>query len=191
MSALRNSRGSVKACKKCGATDASFSKDRTRTDGLARWCKLCMATYRAAWITTKDAAARSKMRSDVKRWRESNPEQKRELDRKHRRTEHYKVKQNEYLKQWRPKNRAAVNAQHAYRRVRLINATPPWIDRAQIKAVYYKAEDLSQRYGVPFVVDHIIPIVSDTVCGLHCWHNLQILDEQLNLQKSNTYQTDW
>ena len=40
-------------------------------------------------------------------------------------------------------------------------------------------------------VDHIIPLISDNVCGLHCWDNLQILEEHLNYKKQNKYQSDW
>jgi predicted CoA-binding protein len=42
-------------------------------------------------------------------------------------------------------------------------------------------------------VDHIIPLnpKDQSVCGLHCWANLQILDKSLNLIKGSKYQTDW
>lgn len=43
------------------------------------------------------------------------------------------------------------------------------------------------------VVDHIIPInPRDTsVCGLHCWDNLQLLDRNLNSEKHDNYTKDW
>ena len=40
-------------------------------------------------------------------------------------------------------------------------------------------------------VDHIIPLQSDPVCGLHCWANLQLMSRADNRRKSNTYQQDW
>lgn len=63
-------------------------------------------------------------------------------------------------------------------------AMPVWADRAAIKLVYSKARELG------WTVDHIVPLQSKTVCGLHVWHNLQVMDSQLNKSKSNRYWPD-
>lgn len=50
---------------------------------------------------------------------------------------------------------------------------------------------LGDVYCISFEVDHIIPLISDAVCGLLCWDNLQLLEVTLNASKNNNYQQDW
>jgi 5-methylcytosine-specific restriction endonuclease McrA len=68
------------------------------------------------------------------------------------------------------------------------DATPPWItkeQRAQIKMLYVQARELSKVTGEKYVVDHIIPLRSSAVCGLHVPWNLRVITWQENLKKSN------
>lgn len=51
--------------------------------------------------------------------------------------------------------------------------------------IYRTAEKLTQDTGVMYHVDHIIPINSPLVCGLHTDANLQILTAEENMKKSN------
>lgn len=64
------------------------------------------------------------------------------------------------------------------------NAQPEWADKEAIRLVYKKARELG------FTVDHIVPLQSKIVCGLHVWHNLQVIDAELNKIKSNRYWPD-
>ena len=59
-----------------------------------------------------------------------------------------------------------------------------------ILELYDKSKRLGEITGKVFHVDHIVPIVSDFVCGLHCLSNLQILESTTNLSKSNRYWPD-
>lgn len=65
-------------------------------------------------------------------------------------------------------------------------ATPKWADREAIRAIYKKSKNL----GPLFQVDHIVPIQSKYVCGLHVDNNLRIIEDYLNILKSNNYWED-
>lgn len=62
-------------------------------------------------------------------------------------------------------------------------ATPAWACLATTKEVYNTCPDDHH-------VDHIVPLISDVVCGLH-WHgNLQHLPKGENMSKSNTFDVE-
>ena len=63
------------------------------------------------------------------------------------------------------------------RRKGVVQATPPWADKAAILAIY----DLAR--SVDMHVDHIIPLKGKTVCGLHVETNLRPLPALLNRMK--------
>ena len=69
-------------------------------------------------------------------------------------------------------------------------AWPEWCaTHKDFKRIYDMARVMRKR-GFAVHVDHIIPICSDIVCGLHVPWNLTILTEKENLSKSNTWWPD-
>lgn len=99
-------------------------------------------------------------------------------------------KQSSYGKSWRLANRSRVNARAARHRSELICATPKWADLQAIDDLYFAAIGLRNTVGQPIEVDHIVPLRSKIVCGLHCEANLQLLLVGDNRRKSNTYWPD-
>jgi len=68
------------------------------------------------------------------------------------------------------------------------NATPKWITQEQklaIRQLYLQAMKLTKLTGERYVVDHIVPLISDEVCGLHVPWNLRVITQEENLRKSN------
>lgn len=85
---------------------------------------------------------------------------------------------------WKQRNPGAVNASTAARWAAKQRAMPPWADRNAMAVVY---ADAAAR-GVH--VDHIVPLRSPVVCGLHCEANLQLLSSVENIRKGNRYWPD-
>ena len=112
-------------------------------------------------------------------YRESNKEKVAEQRR------NYSVSSNgiEVRSKYRKKTRGYRNHLKAKRRSSLKNATPSWVDLSKIKTVYNKAKWLESLTGLKYHVDHIIPLNGKNVCGLHCWNNLQILEDSINIKK--------
>lgn len=86
----------------------------------------------------------------------------------------------EYHQKYLEDNRASFNANNAKRRAAKRQATPAWACQDAIKALY-------EQCPIGYHVDHIYPLTSDWVCGLHVLENLQVIPEQENLSKGNRY----
>ena len=111
------------------------------------------------------AKHRQRERDRLRQWKLSNPEK---------------------IGGWEKKNTEKVRltkriAQNA-RRASQLTASPKWLTHTQqieIKSIYAEAA------RVKLVVDHIIPLKSRIVCGLHVPWNLQLLSKSDNSIKSN------
>lgn len=69
-------------------------------------------------------------------------------------------------------------------------ATPAWADRAAIRAAYNEAKRLTAETGIVHSVDHIVPLRSEIVCGLH-WHmNFRVIPLSDNSSKANRHWPD-
>lgn len=80
-------------------------------------------------------------------------------------------------------------ANSAKRRALFINATPSWSDGEAVKGMYRLAS-VFNRIGLDLHVDHIVPLNSSKVCGLHCESNLQLLSSSDNISKGNRWWPD-
>ena len=82
------------------------------------------------------------------------------------------------------KYRAVYMSSSAMHRAKKLNAIPTWINRKEITTIYKLACEKN------LVVDHIVPLNSNRVCGLHCEDNLRCIPQKLNISKSNRYWLD-
>lgn len=98
-----------------------------------------------------------------------------------------------YRKTWKESNELQVLADNNVRRRKHRHATPPWLtkqQKTQIRQLYQIATTMTKTTGEQYVVDHIWPLRSDEVCGLHVPWNLRVITQAENLRKSNTLPDD-
>ena len=95
----------------------------------------------------------------------------------------------EYNKAYQKANPHIINAKCAKRRAIKLQATPPWADKEHIDSIYYLAS-INRKAGHDVNVDHIVPLRSNMVCGLHCESNLQLLQGSNNKAKGNRHWPD-
>jgi hypothetical protein len=94
----------------------------------------------------------------------------------------------EYRNAWKANHKTQVLADNKVRRRKHREATPPWLTRKQkseIRQLYQIAITMTQTTGEQYVVDHIVPLRSHEVCGLHVPWNLRVITQEENLKKSN------
>jgi hypothetical protein len=111
------------------------------------------------------------LKEKARRWKALNPE---------------KVKDKRLA--WWNRNQGARNFARMMYYARKIKALPAWADMKAIRAVYETAKSTTLSTGVEHHVDHIVPLQSEIVCGLHVSHNLQVLTADENRRKQNFLQ---
>jgi len=146
-----------------------FMKEKRNNFGRSYKCKSCNAVQSAQWRKANP----DKVNIGLKEWQKNNPE-----------------KMNAYRAKWDKTNPDKANAKTARRRASRISATPAWLNSEQHKEMqdfYWLAKDLQSVTGEPYHVDHIVPLQGENVCGLHVPWNLQVLPQDINLSKGNSF----
>lgn len=90
-------------------------------------------------------------------------------------------------KKCRENNPAKRKADFIKRKLLIAERTPSWANFKYMNIFYKIAKEEQLRTQRKVHVDHIVPINSKIVCGLHCEFNLQILFAEDNIRKSNHY----
>ena len=96
----------------------------------------------------------------------------------------------EYQKAWKERNITWVRADTKARRRKHREATPKWLtkkEKSEIRELYKIAITMSKTTGEQYVVDHIVPLRGEGVCGLHVPWNLRVITQEENLKKSNKF----
>ena len=96
-------------------------------------------------------------------------------------------KMREYRKNYRLSN-LFISANATQRRnAQKKKALVLWANESKILDMYKLAENLSKKTGIKYHVDHIYPLQSNFICGLHCEANLQVIPAIENIKKSNKF----
>jgi hypothetical protein len=96
-----------------------------------------------------------------------------------------KEARNARLREWKQRHKPRVNAETAKRYAAKLRAMPSWANRCDIEAFYEEAARRTIDTGIKHDVDHIVPLRSPLVCGLHVSWNLQVITKLENVRKSN------
>lgn len=177
----------MKICTKCGVSkDLSlFSPNKKCKDGLQTQCRSCRAEYTGKW----KLANPEKNAEYSRNWKLANPTTHIEYSRKWKLTNPEKNKQ--YSKNWKKNNPEKNSENRSKRRASELNEIPNWtnteFEQFAIEEMYKLARLRTKLTGAQHHVDHIVPIKSNIVQGLHCLANLQILEAKENLAKGNRY----
>lgn len=78
-------------------------------------------------------------------------------------------------------------------RLQTKRATPKWLTKEQayaIRSLYNQAKYLTAKTGELHVVDHIVPKIGGTVCGLHVPWNLRVIHWRENATKGAAWWPD-
>jgi hypothetical protein len=201
----------MKKCTKCGVIKSvdQFSKLTKSKDGLQYGCKQCQDALVKAWYAAnrvKKIAQDAKRRLDnIDKYLESERsrrEKVREQERARCITWYYANRdhvaeagkayrlshadaESKRIKEWSDNNRECLNDRELKRIAARVRATPTWANLGDIQAVYDRAENMRRETGIKYEVDHIIPMGSKKVQGLHIASNLQIITGLENRKKGN------
>jgi hypothetical protein len=171
----------TKQCSKCKEVKLlnDFPRDRCKRDGLRASCKDCNKLRHKEYRQTNQ----DKVLEYFKEYRQNNREKRAQYQKEYR--QKHSNEECQRLKIWRQNNPDKVRAGYARKRATKRNATPSWANKAAIAQIYAEALWLQDFTGEPCHVDHIVPLKSDFVCGLHVPANLQTLPGVENIAKSN------
>ena len=161
----------MKRCTACGCMKpkSEFSPRKDRPGQVQNKCRPCKAAEAREWRATKGEAY---------------------LEYKRARYAAAPTVERARTNQWRANNPDKRRAQFARYKAQRMQATPAWADSEKIKAFYTTADALGMLTGEWHHVDHIVPLRSRRVCGLHVEANLRVITATENQSKGNRHWPD-
>lgn len=179
----------MKTCKKCGENKklSRFAVETHTKSGYAVICKDCVNLARRTKYA-EDSEYKAKRLANNKKAIEASgitPSEYQKIWKSNNEESYKAIRERTYQK-----NRVGYMLRAKQRKAYIKERTPSWLtelDHFVIRCIYDKARELTDTYGIPFEVDHIIPLRGETVSGLHCPSNLQILAQSENRAKRNTF----
>ena len=173
-----------------------FHANARTKDGYHYYCKRCMSVFnklnrkknKANWTSTQQryyGEHRDRIISRACVHQQINRERTNEISREYRKNNNEQRKRT--TKKWRDKNKELTCFLANKRRAQKLSATPLWYpqEEERIKQLYQQCARITESTGIVYHVDHIIPLQSNIVCGLHCLSNLRIITQSENNQKCN------
>ena len=174
-------------CKKCSALFIPESGRRICQSCAKRSCVICqidISNEKADKKTCNNCRSIAALKRATE-WYIDNKDKRKNYDAERRKEKRYLYR--EASRRYRESHPSEKKAEVISRRNGIKKQTPIWANKKYMN-IFYKIAKLEQkRIGQPVHVDHIYPLNSDWVCGLHCEHNMQLLIAKDNIVKSNHY----
>lgn len=166
----------------------TVSRKKAEAAGLKRYftSKKCLRGH----IAERFISGRACVKCSTERhhtWRKTNPEKVRERHRTWRKANLEKARESVRTYQKANPEKHATRSQ--LRRAHKFNAIPIWACKESIDKIYAKARQLTVETNIKHEVDHIVPLKSPFVCGLHVHYNLQAIPTVENRKKGNRFNT--
>lgn len=141
-----------------------------------------------AWEAANHEKVKAYTQRIQRKWREANAELSRErvLESKRKKIDYYRRQTAEWAKREAHKARAKYKRYMTSKR----GACPTWADQELIEEFYHLAQLRTKATGIVWHVDHIVPLQSPIVCGLHAETNLQVIPGVMNVGKGNRFWPD-
>jgi hypothetical protein len=118
------------------------------------------------------------------RWKRLSAEHKQKL------AERRRLLNPNYAKEYwarNPGKRTAIKARYL---AAIIRAVPVWFGRNEVDELYQARKAAEEILEITVHVDHIVPLQSKLVCGLHCAANLRLMPGRENQAKGNRHWPD-
>jgi len=195
----------MKVCTKCGVEKAysEFGTRKNLLDGLSKQCKDCVRKYDREYYSKNREACMARSR----KWQNANKDKLWHVayaDKAKIRRAIYKAGNKERIsesgkayrlnnaekerirhKEYAVNNRGKRAANEDRRRNSMRIATPMWANLFFIEEAYSLAKLRTEITGHKWHVDHIVPLQSEIVCGLHVHDNIRVVLGKVNMQKYN------
>ena len=183
-------------CKRCATCKkikgiAEYTKRTRSADGLNYECKMCVKKYHRKWQKENKDKVKKIQEAFFKRHATTKSEYQKDWQKEYNKMNYqrYKEARKKYYKEYFEKYPHRHTSKRVLADMRKSGAAPKWLDKdmlMEIDSFYECAKALKTVRGIQYEVDHIIPLISKYVCGLHVPWNLQILTKEENREKGNS-----
>jgi len=173
----------AKTCTKCGEVKvlSEFTINSCSNTGYYTLCKKCKSISRKPYRE----ANKDELNANSREYYSNNKEKLLIYGDVYYKANRDKLR--EQQQEYYNNHKEQYFAHNAKRRASKLNATSGWANLEIIKEIYAQCSRLSKETGIDCHVDHLIPLQSKLVCGLHVENNLQIITGSSNSKKCNKF----
>lgn len=155
------------------------SKDKNRDKVMERMARWSASEHGRSWVKHYCKVNAVSRNAANKLWAKNNTQKLKDRSVKYRKENAARIKQKS--KEWCAMNRDKTRAMCQLRHARKMKQVPVDFSKKMVDEIYAWARRLEKKLGIPYAVDHIMPLSKG---GEHSHRNLQPLPATINLRKS-------